>query len=964
MTSHSFNLFNTIYVLLFEVDKSVRDILGRNPMKKLLFFTAIILLPVGLLGQYSGNLTGNTTWGPGEITVIGNIDAGGYVLTIAPGTTVKIYDNVRIFIPGPSRIIADGDETNKIIFEAYSNTWNHIELNSSSGNLFDHCIFRDGSDLTNWPWKGGAVYINLSSAIITNCTFTNNRAEMGGAITIYQSDVQLTDCEFYNNTATRGGAIHIQEDESDLTPNITVMIDRCKVYQNFADQTGGIHIANNSTAVIQNSLIFNNTSNVNGGIATNNFPASTLGLVTLFNCVVANNTPHDISFRGSARTTAQNCIFWGSEQSVFFLQDEPQSSNMTNCAVQGAWKNSEINIASTFTNSFKLNSLNSALDGPNFINPLTDYSILSVSPCKDHGITAGAPTTDYLRNTRVEPYDIGAYEVQRQLVSWTGEENSDWMDVDNWSSGAIPGSGDDVRITNVGSPPTISSGSGQSYNLIIDPSATLTVATGGSLSAAGSLIINSSATNNSGSLINQGTVTGSVVYNRTIPDDGATQRWHYISSPVVPTNIISSKSFYPWNEVNGVWGAPTSNIISGTGYTIIGGGSVSFLGSLLSSNLSLDATSPYNDVLTGTNYSGRTYVQGDGHSGTTRSYLNYGGGGFNLLGNPFTSALRVTAGLSANNFLDVNLAEFDPNYVAVYLYNGNSYRYIGSSTGWDIDNPTSLSENHIQVGQAFFVLAMNDYSTFSFTKEMQDHNTSVPLLKSNGSDVRWPGVRLRVKNGDNESSTLIVYDAEMTIGLDPGYDIGLMSAGPGIEIYSVLATDDKSVNYTRQALPVAGIDTIVVPIGLDSRNSGDITFSAETVPLNSYKYLLEDRQTGIITDLGRKTYTTSISGDSYGTGRFFLHTTAINRRKYKPETDYPEMVDVRIWSSGERVIIAGNVSDKAICEIYDMNGQKVLLNHLTDGELNIVKTGSTIKGAIIVKIVDGTKVITKKVVIL
>ena len=49
-----------------------------------------------------------------------------------------------------------------------------------------------------------------------------------------------------------------------------------------------------------------------------------------------------------------------------------------------------------FTQSFKLNSSNSAADGPNFINPLTDYSILSVSPCKDNGTSTNAPATDIL----------------------------------------------------------------------------------------------------------------------------------------------------------------------------------------------------------------------------------------------------------------------------------------------------------------------------------------------------------------------------------------------------------------------------------------------------------------------------------------------------------------------------------------------------------------------------------------
>ena len=104
------------------------------------------------------------------------------------------------------------------------------------------------------------------------------------------------------------------------------------------------------------------------------------------------------------------------------------------------------------------------------------------------------------------------------------------MNTNNWSPQSLPGVSDDVRISNIGNAPVISAGTGHSYNLILEPSARLSVNEGASLTIAGSLILNSSAANNSGSFLNVGTVTGNVVYNRTIPDDGSTQLWHYISS--------------------------------------------------------------------------------------------------------------------------------------------------------------------------------------------------------------------------------------------------------------------------------------------------------------------------------------------------------------------------------------------------------------------------------------------------
>lgn len=943
-------------------------------MKKiLLLLTAILLLPLCMSAQYSGNLTANTTWGPGTVTVTGNVNANGFTLTISPGTTVRLNDNVKISVQGPSsRIIADGQENARITFEASSNRWNHIDIYNSTGNVFDYCTFRDGLDSVVNVGRGGALLINSAGAIVTNSTFTNNIGYDGGAISVVQSEPLIENCIFYNNTAVhRGGAIHIREDNLSTTPPMTPFINRCKVYSNNAAETGGIHVANNTNALIQNSLIYSNISIIDGGITTNTFNDSELGYVNIVNCVVANNTPHDVFFRGPLRSKAVNCIIWGSDRSVGYRTDsndpifQPLAFNLENCAVQGAYRFSPIDI-SFYTNCIELNSLNSVPDGPNFVNPLTDYSILAVSPCKDQGIsTGGVPSTDILGYTRTVPYDIGAYEVQRQFISWTGAEDSNWMNNDNWSPASIPGSSDDVRIPDVGNSPIISSGTGLSYNLIIESPAELTIETGGSLNATGSVIINSSAVSNSGSVINQGTATGTVVYNRTIPDDGTTQLWHYISSPVVTDSVVTSKEFYPWNEVAGEWGSPVSGLSRGIGYTVIGGGSVSFIGSLQPSDFSVDATSPYNDILTGTNYSGRTYVQGDGHSHITRSYTNYGGGGFNLLGNPFTSALKISDsdGNSSNDFLSANQGKFDPNYVAVYIYDGDSYGYIGQSTGWTTDNPSLLTgTEHVQVGQAFFVLAMNDYTEFSFKREMQVHNTTVPLLKSAGTDKRWPGIQLKARNSEKESSTLIVYDPDMSAGLDPGYDIGFISGGAAIEIYSHLP-GTGNLNYTRQALPLAGADSVIIPIGIDTRTGGEITFSADAVTFKSYRYLLEDRQKGIFVDISNREYKTTVAPETYGTGRFYLHTAYADRRIARPSLHESESAEVRIWSYGQDIIIKGPLSAGSLCEVFSLQGRKVLSVSLENEELNTISSTSHLKGTYIVRVTDGEKVYTAKVFI-
>ena len=95
-------------------------------------------------------------------------------------------------------------------------------------------------------------------------------------------------------------------------------------------------------------------------------------------------------------------------------------------------------------------------------------------------------------------------------------------------------------------------------------------------------------------------------------------------------------------------------------------------------------------------YEDRTFVSG---RNPAISGGVYGGGGWNLLGNPFTSAMRV------DEFITANASQFDPYYVALYIFDGTNFRYIGNTTGWP--NATEMDVDHIQAGQGF-VLARNN----------------------------------------------------------------------------------------------------------------------------------------------------------------------------------------------------------------------------------------------------------------
>ncbi len=147
-----------------------------------------------------------------------------------------------------------------------------VEGVNSGPVALDGLIFQggNGEGLT-----GGALVLDRSDVVVSNCVFVNNRAENGGAVALYRGDPTfdrcffgqnlalghsgaimactrglITNCIFSGNSAgTDGGAIR---NDNDLRISGSVF------YQNFAGGSGGAFSNYDNQPTISNSIFFEN----------------------------------------------------------------------------------------------------------------------------------------------------------------------------------------------------------------------------------------------------------------------------------------------------------------------------------------------------------------------------------------------------------------------------------------------------------------------------------------------------------------------------------------------------------------------------------------------------------------------------------------------------------------------------------------------------------------------------------
>jgi len=253
--------------------------------------------------------------------------------------------------------------------------------------------------------SGGGINCEYSEAIIKNNIIRNNTATMGGGVQLAFGDVTLIGNEIHGNevvtvsgSVSIGGGIHVYLETTatienniiyentaskcgggigcytDSTPKIHYNI----IYGNDAVlRGGGIYCEEGATPKILGNMIYHNdASGVNGkggGIACDN-----MSYPKVVNNTIYGNTATvslgGIQIQGDADPIITNCIVWGNTSP----QISAGSLDVTYCNVQGGY---------TGTGNINTNPL--FIDHANY-----DLHLRHDSPCKDAGDDESLYITD------------------------------------------------------------------------------------------------------------------------------------------------------------------------------------------------------------------------------------------------------------------------------------------------------------------------------------------------------------------------------------------------------------------------------------------------------------------------------------------------------------------------------------------------------------------------------------------
>ncbi|MEL1247111.1 choice-of-anchor D domain-containing protein [Flavobacterium helocola] len=490
---------------------------------------------------------------------------------------------------------------------------------------------------------------------------------------------------------------------------------------------------------------------------------------------------------------------------------------------------------------------------------------------------------------------------------------------------------------------------------------------------------------NNGSLVqvnDLGVNTGNISYQRIA--SVKLQDYVYWSSPVSGFDVNSISPLTPayfhwqWNPTilnpnggEGNWVNASTAMLGGKGYIVRAPNGFS---NTVNQNWTATFNNgvPNNGVYTPSIARGTNLNAGSaGPNGIMRTVND---DNWNLLGNPYPSAISIGSFLTANPQLDgfvrlwthgtLPTSSVDPFYND-FTYNYSASDYIAINGAGATSGPGTLSV--IGAGQGFFVL-MNPgaatTTTATFNNAMRNigysnnqfYRSANVVNSGPGGNIERNRIWLDLVSPTNETTrTLVAYVDGATTGKDRMFD-ALTDYKSAQNFYSLIGEEVMTIQ--GKGLPFEQEDR--VPLGVKIPSSGIYKIAIGAVDglfERGQNIYLEDKTLGVIHDLRQNPY--SFTGNSgIINDRFVL--------RYTNETlgneDFQNNSDVLISSSDVITVYSSNETIQSI-QIHNVLGQLLVNQKNVNADTFEINTLQKNKAPLIIQVtLENGKKIAKKLI--
>ncbi len=511
----------------------------------------------------------------------------------------------------------------------------------------------------------------------------------------------------------------------------------------------------------------------------------------------------------------------------------------------------------------------------------------------------------------------------------------------NWT---VSGSNSRIQVGNG----TTACSFAQAFNLscptlVINPLGGHTITAGKTLSVSGNLTIKSDV-NGTGSFIGNSadyTISGTTTVQRYMTKYNASgdKMYHLLSSPVSSQAIQpgfsdppnnATDDFYKYDETQSTW----INFRDGAGTGVNGAFGSNFAvgkGYLVAYNA--DATKTF----TGTLNSG-TLTTGTGLPALTYTPISPGGGGWNLLGNPYASAIDW------NNVTSGQYANIDN---AVYVYDNAAQLYKSYASGVGL-----LTGGIVPAMQGFFIKA--NAASPSLTLENQDRVISSQAYYKSAADIQNV-LELKVEGNERYDETFVRFQDGATADFNSEWDAYKLMGGPEVPN---LYTTVNSVDYSINTLPVSSKDNpLPLNLKVGTQNSYLLTASNLGTFASSTVITLKDLSNNHTQNLMTEPAYQFTAGPDDNAGRFMLYFSGPIGIH-----DQGSKNIIQVYSNEKTIYISGLDSRRnSDVFVYNILGQEILHRNINGQQSTINMTGFS--GYAIVKVMSENGVKTVKVCI-